>query len=95
MQTMSSSASELDALLAKPALATPEGITANFIDPPNKNGLAWFVTTFCMVFATGLVLVRGYTKLRLLKTVHSEEFLMLCAYVCDALLRRCLQIPVY
>lgn len=79
---MSLSASELNTLLREPALETPEGLTADFLHPPNNNGLAWFVTTFCMVCATGLVLVRGYAKLRVLKAVHVEEFLMLCGLVC-------------
>ncbi|KAH0370694.1 hypothetical protein KCU65_g2267, partial [Aureobasidium melanogenum] len=77
---MSSPAFELDTLLAQPALPAPEGVTADFANPPNKNGLAWFVTTFCLIFATALVLARGYAKLRILRAAHVEEFLMLCAY---------------
>ncbi|KAG9523715.1 hypothetical protein KCV07_g2301, partial [Aureobasidium melanogenum] len=77
---MSLSASELRTLLANPALPAPNGVTADFENPPNKNGLAWFVTTFCMLFATALVLARGYAKLRILKAAHIEELLMLCAY---------------
>ncbi|KAG9566877.1 hypothetical protein KCU71_g3188, partial [Aureobasidium melanogenum] len=77
---MSLSASDLQNLLAKPALPAPKGVTADFENPPNKNGLALFVTTFCMLFATVLVLARGYAKLRILKAAHVEELLMLCAY---------------
>lgn len=78
---MSLSASELRTLLAEPALPAPNGVRADFENPSNKNGLAWFVTTFCMLFATALVLARGYAKLRILKAAHIEELLMLCAYV--------------
>ncbi|KAJ5754433.1 hypothetical protein N7533_003976 [Penicillium manginii] len=39
-------------LLAAPALAAPEGVTPDFENPPNRNGLAWFVTTLCMVIST-------------------------------------------
>ncbi|KEQ99932.1 hypothetical protein AUEXF2481DRAFT_76487 [Aureobasidium subglaciale EXF-2481] len=43
---------EIQALLAAPALVPPTGITADFDNPPNKNCLAWIVTTLCMAFAT-------------------------------------------
>lgn len=85
---MSLSASELKNLLAAPALPAPEGVTPNFEHPPNRNGLAWFVTTFCLIFAMCLVLARGYAKLWILKSVHVEELLMLGAYVCWMLLDR-------
>ncbi|KAF4835455.1 hypothetical protein CGCSCA4_v012628 [Colletotrichum siamense] len=51
---MSLSSDELEALLASPALAPPEGVTPNFDNPPNQNGLAWAVTTaFLMLLAYG------------------------------------------
>ncbi|CAI0648515.1 unnamed protein product [Colletotrichum noveboracense] len=51
---MSLSSDELEALLASPALAPPEGVTPNFDNPPNQNGLAWAVTTaFLMILAYG------------------------------------------
>ncbi|CAD0017548.1 unnamed protein product, partial [Aureobasidium pullulans] len=77
---MSLTPSELNILLGEPALVPPAGFTPDYDDPPNRNGLAWFVTTFCMLFATTLVVVRLYAKFRILKAVHTEEFLMLCAY---------------
>ncbi|KAL2018125.1 hypothetical protein VTK56DRAFT_1255 [Thermocarpiscus australiensis] len=45
---MSLSPEQLAALLAAPALEPPLGVTADFDNLPNQNGLAWFVTTFCM-----------------------------------------------
>ncbi|KAF4491189.1 hypothetical protein CGGC5_v002569 [Colletotrichum fructicola Nara gc5] len=52
---MSLSSDELEALLASPALAPPEGVTPNFDNPPNQNDLAWAVTTalVLMILAYG------------------------------------------
>ena len=63
----------LEALLASPALEPPPGVTANFDNPPNENGLAWGVTTFCMVIATLCLFLRGYARMWLEKTVRVEE----------------------
>uniref|UniRef100_A0A0D2YKD9 Rhodopsin domain-containing protein n=1 Tax=Fusarium oxysporum (strain Fo5176) TaxID=660025 RepID=A0A0D2YKD9_FUSOF len=41
---------ELEALLAAPALQPPPGAEASFDNPPNRNGLAWFVTTLLLMF---------------------------------------------
>ena len=78
---MSLDSAQLAALLAQPALAAPAGVTADFDNPPNRNGLAWFVTTFCMIIATLSLLIRGYAKLWVKKEIHVEEVLMLGAYV--------------
>lgn len=78
---MSLTPTQLAALLASPALAAPNGTTANFVDPPNENGLAYFVTSFCMIIATVSCFIRGYTKICLVKAVRVEEILMLGAYV--------------
>jgi hypothetical protein len=60
-------------LLAAPALPAPEGVTANFDNPPNKNGLAWFVTTFCMLVATSCLFLRMFVRLWLEKKLRVEE----------------------
>ena len=78
---MSLSADELAALLALPALAAPAGTTANFDNPPNQNGLAWFVTTFCMVVSTLCLFIRLYAKVWMTKKPGIEEVLMLLGYV--------------
>ncbi|KAI5240562.1 hypothetical protein E4T47_05494 [Aureobasidium subglaciale] len=72
---------EIRALLAAPALAPPAGITADFDNPPNKNYLAWIVTTLCMAFATFSVIVRLYAKVLIMKRPQVEELLMLSADV--------------
>lgn len=60
-------------LLAAPALAAPEGVTPNFDNPPNKNGLAWIVTTLCMVVATICLFLRLFVRLWLEKKLRVEE----------------------
>ncbi|KAJ5547758.1 hypothetical protein N7513_004992 [Penicillium frequentans] len=67
-------------LLAAPALAAPEGVTPNFDNPPNKNGLAWIVTTLCMVVATICLFLRLFVRLWLEKKLRVEEFLVILAY---------------
>lgn len=67
------SSEALAKLLNAPALAPPEGVTPNFDNPPNANGLAWFVTTFCMVVATLCLLLRIYVRLFLEKKFRAEE----------------------
>ncbi|KAF7553046.1 hypothetical protein G7Z17_g3902 [Cylindrodendrum hubeiense] len=74
------SSEALEALLAAAALEPPTGVTANFDDPPNQNGLAWAVTTFCMVVATLCLLLRAYARLWLERKVSVEEVLMILAY---------------
>lgn len=63
----------LAALLNAPALPPPEGVTPNFDNPSNANGLAWFVTTFCMVVATMCLLLRLYVRCFLEKKFRMEE----------------------
>ncbi|KAH7411401.1 hypothetical protein BKA64DRAFT_569183 [Cadophora sp. MPI-SDFR-AT-0126] len=77
---MSISTEEVAAILSTPALMAPPGVTPNFDEPPNKNGLAWFITTTCMVISTLCVLLRGYAKLWLTKKIGIEEVLMVLAY---------------
>ncbi|KAJ5218878.1 uncharacterized protein N7498_000977 [Penicillium cinerascens] len=67
-------------LLAAPALQAPEGVTPNFDNPPNKNGLAWFVTTLCMVVATMCLFLRITVRLWLEKKLRVEEFMVILAY---------------
>lgn len=77
---MSLSPEQLAALLAAPALEPPPGVTADFDNPPNQNGLAWFVTTFCMVISTLCLFVRLYAKVWVRRETRIEEILMVLAY---------------
>lgn len=76
--TMSSE--ELEALLAAPALDPPPGVTANFDNPPNRNGLAWGVTTVCTVILTLCLLIRLYARTWMEKKLRVEEGISL--YFC-------------
>lgn len=70
---MSMSRKGLEALLAAPALQPPPGAEANFDNPPNRNGLAWFVTTICIAIATSCLLLRTYIRMWKEKKIHMEE----------------------
>lgn len=70
---MSLSPTELEALLAAPALAPPEGVTPNFDSPDNQNTLAMFVFTFCMVVATLCLLIRVYARFWVERKLQLEE----------------------
>ncbi|KAK8191963.1 hypothetical protein HDK77DRAFT_62183 [Phyllosticta capitalensis] len=74
------SSEAIEAILAQPALAAPEGVTPDFDNPPNENALAWFVTTFCMVVATTFFLFRLYGRIFVDKKFRVEEALVICAY---------------
>lgn len=69
----SSAAEKLAALLASPALQPPPGVTPDFDDPANNNGLAWFVLTSCMAVATVCFLLRAYARIYLQRKLHMEE----------------------
>lgn len=78
LSTMSLSAEALEALLAAPALAPPAGVTPDFDNPPNQNGLAFAVTTFCMVVATICLAIRAYSRLWLERKTRVEEGTISC-----------------
>lgn len=67
------SSEALAELLAAPALAAPEGVTPDFENPPNSNGLAWFVTSICMVVATACVCLRLFARVWIDKKIRVEE----------------------
>ncbi|KAF5018330.1 hypothetical protein F66182_9691 [Fusarium sp. NRRL 66182] len=71
---------ELEALLAAPALQPPRGEEARFDNAPNRNGLALFVTTLCIVVSTLCLLLRAYIRMWKEKTIRREEVLMFGAY---------------
>jgi hypothetical protein len=60
-------------LLSLPAMAPPEGVEPNFDNPPNRNSLAWFVTTLCLAVSTLCVVLRTYARIWRTKALHYEE----------------------
>ncbi|KAI1401769.1 hypothetical protein F4819DRAFT_313527 [Hypoxylon fuscum] len=74
-----------EALLNGAALAPPAGITSNFDNPPNNNGLAHGVIAACVAVATICILIRAYARLVLFKGVKLEDYMILVAfgtYIC-------------
>lgn len=67
------SSSELEALLAEPALQAPAGATPNYANPPNHNGLAWFVTILCIAVGTICLLLRAYARMWKPRQVRTME----------------------
>ncbi|XXH05412.1 hypothetical protein Hte_011838 [Hypoxylon texense] len=67
-------------LLDGPALAPPAGVTPNFIDPENNNGLAYGVIAACVAVATLCLMIRGYARLVLFKQLKPEDYMIVFAY---------------
>ncbi|KAH9893054.1 hypothetical protein F4778DRAFT_749438 [Xylariomycetidae sp. FL2044] len=63
-----------------PALAPPDGVTAQFDNPPNGNGIALSSLIVMMVVSTACVLLRAYGKVYLTKKIQPEDVLILLAY---------------
>ncbi|KAK0716294.1 hypothetical protein B0H67DRAFT_582799 [Lasiosphaeris hirsuta] len=70
-----------DALLAGPAMASPEGVTPDFDNPPNNNGLAHGVMAVCIAVSTLCILLRFYLAI-LSRRVRVIECLILGAFGC-------------
>ncbi|KAI1337555.1 hypothetical protein F5Y15DRAFT_425598 [Xylariaceae sp. FL0016] len=66
--------------LSAPALAAPDGVTPNFDDPPNGNGVASAAFILMMVISTLSVALQAYGKVWLTKKVHLDDVLILIAY---------------
>ncbi|KXX79396.1 hypothetical protein MMYC01_204045 [Madurella mycetomatis] len=70
-----------DAILAMPALEPPPGVTPNFENPPNQNGLAHGVMATCLTVTTFCLMLRTYLAVAS-KKVKATEVLILCAFGC-------------
>ncbi|KPM43161.1 hypothetical protein AK830_g3392 [Neonectria ditissima] len=77
---MASDAAALAELLDTPAMEPPKGVTADFDNPPNQNGLAIAIITLTMVIATICLVLRLYARVYLLRKVQIEEVLIVSAY---------------
>ncbi|KAI1207046.1 uncharacterized protein F4807DRAFT_212163 [Annulohypoxylon truncatum] len=69
-----------EAALNGPALAPPAGVTPNFDNPPNSNGLAYGVIAACVSVATICLLIRGYARLFLFRQLKPEDYMIVFAY---------------
>lgn len=70
---MGLNASQVASLLAQPAMFPPDGVTPDFVNPPNQNETAWFVIMFTLAISTVCVLIRAFDKLYLARRVQTEE----------------------
>ncbi|KAI1779525.1 hypothetical protein F4818DRAFT_399593 [Hypoxylon cercidicola] len=69
-----------ETVLNGPALAPPPGVVPNLDDPPNNNMLALAVGTSCLCVSTIAFALGAYSKLRLMKNIHIEDFLAFSGY---------------
>jgi hypothetical protein len=56
-----------------PALAPPEGVIPNLIDPYTRQPILIGTATACLTLTTLCILVRLYTKVRILKSLDIED----------------------
>ena len=63
----------LESLLDQPAGLPPAGITPNFDTPQNHNTVQDVTSALTISFATCAVLIRIYTKRRLLRSINYED----------------------
>ncbi|KAI0389135.1 hypothetical protein F5Y17DRAFT_450189 [Xylariaceae sp. FL0594] len=71
---------EQQAILNGPALEPPPGLTSNFSNPPNNNGLALAVTILCLSVSTILLVIRAYTRIFVIRVVRLEDAISLFAF---------------
>ena len=75
-------AEELDALLAQPALESPDG-QHNLINPPNQTSMTIGLMALCMAVVVLCLCIRGYARIVLVKKVEAQEYLLVAAFVCS------------
>ena len=56
-----------------PALRPPQGVTPEFLHPPNANLLHIIIVTICFILTTLAVSMRLYTKCRVIRQLLIED----------------------
>ena len=56
-----------------PAMEAPEGVTPNFVDPPNRNGMVNGVLTMFTVISTLCICLRMYAKVYVMRKMQLQE----------------------
>ncbi|KAH9890255.1 hypothetical protein F4778DRAFT_753130 [Xylariomycetidae sp. FL2044] len=69
-----------EAVLNAPALEPPQGVTPDFLNPPNKNAYAHATLAIVLTLSTLAVLGRVYARWIYLKTTHVGDYLLVIAY---------------
>ncbi|GAD95613.1 hypothetical protein AOR_1_1448144 [Paecilomyces variotii No. 5] len=62
-----------------PGMAPPPGEHTNFIDPPNQNKWMYLTASVCLSLSVLAVIFRMFVKVRVLKAVQLEEYILICA----------------
>jgi hypothetical protein len=66
------------AILKGPALPPPPGVRPDFDNPPNGSAVAIFTLAFTLAIVTIAVVMRIYTKLRLLGSFSKDDSMSRC-----------------
>jgi len=64
---------QLHQIMDGPALAPPDGIVPNLINPDNQTGCYILTIVICVTFSSLAVLARLYTKLRIARKIGWED----------------------
>ncbi|KAF3061048.1 hypothetical protein GL218_02993 [Daldinia childiae] len=72
----------LQAILNGPSAIPPEGVVQNLDNPPNGNGRAIALVVVCLFLVMTAALMRAYSRIFIVKKLHIEDFLGLCALGC-------------
>ncbi|KAK6949036.1 hypothetical protein Daesc_009108 [Daldinia eschscholtzii] len=72
-QFSSLSPADQQAVLNGPALAPPDGMLSNFVNPPNQTTMAFSATTLCLVASSLAVIIRLYSRFLCTRTPAIED----------------------
>ena len=64
---------EQEVILNGPALTPPGDSESNFSNPPNRNILPEAVIPICLILVVSAILLRGYSRLVVLKRVRLDD----------------------
>ena len=64
---------QVDARLVGPAATPPPGVTSNFTNGPSRHKYNIVCQTICLTTVTTLVVIRVYTKSRVLKSLGWDD----------------------
>ncbi|THC98614.1 hypothetical protein EYZ11_001892 [Aspergillus tanneri] len=73
----------MEQLLQLPAAATPPGVRSNFVDPPKLEATGRAVILTFWILCSVVLLVRMYTKIRIIRQVDLSDYSILVAWVCQ------------
>lgn len=60
-------------ILNGPALAPPEGMIPNLVDPPNQNGMAIAIAVVCLFLGAMVGVLRAFSRLCSSRNLYLED----------------------